>query len=75
MLLGAVAASLVAATLWFFIAGQYIVAEPAVSGPSEAPVFDAAWMKPVTPAPGAQWRCSRCAGNPGGEGQGVWEPL
>jgi hypothetical protein len=47
--LGVAAAAVVAATLWFFAAGQFIAAEPAVSGPSEAPVFDAAWMKPVTP--------------------------
>jgi hypothetical protein len=47
--LGAAAVSAVAATVWFFTAGQFIAAEPAVSGPSEAPVFDAAWMKPVTP--------------------------
>ncbi|MFE4837881.1 HNH endonuclease family protein [Arthrobacter sp. NPDC056691] len=46
--LGAAAASAVTATVWFFTAGQFIAAEPAVSGPSEAPVFDAAWMKPVT---------------------------
>jgi Protein of unknown function (DUF1524) len=47
--LGAAAASVVAAAVWFFTAGQFIAAEPALSGPSEAPVFDAAWMKPVTP--------------------------
>ena len=48
-MLGAAAVSAVAVTVWFFAAGQFIAAEPAVSGPSEAPVFDAAWMKPVTP--------------------------
>lgn len=32
---------------WFFSEGQFLVAEPAVSGPSEVPVFDPAWMKPV----------------------------
>jgi hypothetical protein len=47
--LGVAAAAVVAVTVWFFTAGQFIAAEPAVSGPSEAPVFDAAWMKPVTP--------------------------
>ncbi|WP_314195453.1 HNH endonuclease family protein [uncultured Arthrobacter sp.] len=47
--LGGATAAVVAATVWFFAAGQFIAAEPAVSGPSEAPVFDAAWMKPVTP--------------------------
>jgi hypothetical protein len=31
------------------MAGQFLAAEPAVSGPSEAPVFDATWMKPVVP--------------------------
>lgn len=34
---------------WFFTAGQFLAAEPAVSGPSGAPVFDATWMKPVVP--------------------------
>ena len=48
-MLGVAAAAVVAATVWFFAAGQFIAAEPAVSGPSKAPVFDAAWMKPVTP--------------------------
>jgi hypothetical protein len=38
-----------ASVLWFFTAGQFAAAEPAVSGPTEAPVFDAAWMKPVAP--------------------------
>jgi len=49
VVLGVAAASVVTATVWFFTAGQFLAAEPAVSGPSEAPVFDAAWMKPVTP--------------------------
>lgn len=47
--LAAAAAALIAAIFWFFAAGQFIAAEPAVSGPTAAPVFDAAWMKPVTP--------------------------
>jgi len=51
-LLGAAAAVVLAATVWFFTAGQFIAVEPVVPGPSEAPVFDAAWMKPVThPSP------------------------
>lgn len=33
--------------LWFFTAGQFAAAEPAIAGPTEAPVFDAAFMKPV----------------------------
>jgi hypothetical protein len=41
--------SAMAAGVWFFTAGQFAAVEPAVSGPSEAPVFDAAWMKPVVP--------------------------
>ena len=48
VLAGAAAAG-IAATAWFFTAGQFIAVEPAVSGPAQAPVFDAAWMKPVTP--------------------------
>jgi hypothetical protein len=47
--LAAAAVSVLAAVLWFFTAGQFIAVGPAVSGPSEAPVFDATWMKPVTP--------------------------
>jgi Protein of unknown function (DUF1524) len=47
--LAALFVALVAAIIWFFTAGQFAVAEPAVSGPSEAPVFDPAWMKPVFP--------------------------
>jgi hypothetical protein len=43
------AASAVWGITWFFSEGQFLVAEPAVSGPSEAPVFDPAWMKPVIP--------------------------
>jgi hypothetical protein len=40
--------SVLAALFWFFTAGQFAAAEPA-SGPTEAPVFDSAWMKPVVP--------------------------
>jgi hypothetical protein len=43
------AVSVLAALLWFFTAGQFAVAEPAASGPIEAPVFDPTWMKPVVP--------------------------
>ena len=32
---------------WFFTAGQFDIAAPAADGPTAAPVFDAAWMKPV----------------------------
>lgn len=32
---------------WFFAAGQFAVAESPGNGPTEAPVFDPAWMKPV----------------------------
>lgn len=47
-MLAAAAAAVIAATVWFFAVGQFTAVEPAVSGPTEAPVFDAAWMKPVT---------------------------
>jgi hypothetical protein len=36
-----------AALFWFFTAGQFAATGPATEGPTEAPVFDAAWMKPV----------------------------
>jgi hypothetical protein len=42
------AVSALAGLLWFFTAGQFALAEPATSGPTEAPVFDQSWMKPVT---------------------------
>ena len=48
-LLGAAAAAVIAGSVWFFTAGQFAAVEPAVSGPAEVPVFDAGWMKPVTP--------------------------
>ncbi|RAX17772.1 DUF1524 domain-containing protein [Pseudarthrobacter sp. AG30] len=54
-LLAAFAVSAVAALFWFFTAGQFAAAGPAAAGPTEAPVFDAAWMKPVAephPVPG-----------------------
>ena len=43
------AASVLGAAVWFFTAGQFAAAEPAIAGPSAAPVFDGTWMKPVTP--------------------------
>lgn len=47
--LGIAAASALGVLFWFFTAGQFALAEPAPSGPAEAPVFDPAWMKPVVP--------------------------
>jgi hypothetical protein len=47
--LAVAAVSALAALFWFFTAGQFAVAEPAASGPTEAPVFDPGWMKPVVP--------------------------
>jgi hypothetical protein len=49
MLLALAAFSAVAGLFWFFAAGQFTLAEPAAAGPTEAPVFDPAWMKPVVP--------------------------
>lgn len=46
-LLALAAVSGLAGLLWFFTAGQFGLAEPAAAGPSQAPVFDPAWMKPV----------------------------
>lgn len=48
-LLTALAFSVLASVVWFFTAGQFVAAEPAVVGPSQAPVFDGTWMKPVVP--------------------------
>ena len=42
-------ASAVASVVWFFTAGQFAAAEPAIAGPTEAPVFDPGFMKPVVP--------------------------
>ena len=39
--------SLVGGIGWFFTAGQFAVGEPQTNGPSEAPVLDRTWMKPV----------------------------
>lgn len=47
--LAVAAVSALGALFWFFTAGQFAVAEPSASGPTEAPVFDPAWMKPVVP--------------------------
>ncbi|WP_285246309.1 HNH endonuclease family protein [Pseudarthrobacter sp. efr-133-R2A-89] len=46
-LLAALAVSVMAALSWFFTAGQFAAAGPAAAGPTEAPVFDSAWMRPV----------------------------
>jgi hypothetical protein len=43
------AVSAVASVVWFFTAGQFAAAEPAIAGPTEAPVFDPGFMKPVAP--------------------------
>jgi hypothetical protein len=48
-LLVLLAFSTLASLVWFFTAGQFAAAEPAVAGPSQAPVFDGAWMKQVVP--------------------------
>ncbi|GAC1603787.1 MAG: hypothetical protein NVS3B6_15150 [Pseudarthrobacter sp.] len=49
MLLGVLALSVLASVVWFFTAGQFAAGQPAVAGPSQAPVFDGTWMKPVVP--------------------------
>ena len=49
VILALAAVSIVGGLAWFFSAGQFALAEPALAGPSEAPVFDPAWMKPVVP--------------------------
>ena len=49
VLLAALGLSVLALAVWFFTAGQFAAAEPAVEGPSQAPVFDGTWMKPVSP--------------------------
>ena len=46
-LLAAVAVTVIAGLFWFFTAGQFAAAGPAPAGPAAAPVFDAAFMKPV----------------------------
>ncbi|WP_066292063.1 HNH endonuclease family protein [Arthrobacter sp. B6] len=46
-LITVLAISAAAAVLWFFTAGQFAATEPAITGPTEAPVYDAGWMKPV----------------------------
>ena len=48
-LLAVLALSAVGSVAWFFTAGQFAATEPATAGPSEAPVFDGTWMKPVVP--------------------------
>jgi hypothetical protein len=45
------------ALVWFFTAGQFLLAEPQAAGPSEAPVLAAGWMTPVAsvrPVPGGR---------------------
>lgn len=46
-ILGLAAATVAAGLSWFFTTGQFVAAEPWVAGPSEARVFDPAWMKPI----------------------------
>lgn len=41
------AAGAVYGTGWFFAEGQFALAEPRVTGPSDVRVYDPAWMKPV----------------------------
>jgi hypothetical protein len=48
-LLALLAVSLVACGAWFFTAGQFAAAEPAIAGPSSVPVLDPTFMKPVVP--------------------------
>lgn len=48
-MLAVLALSVAGSAVWFFTAGQFAAAEPAIAGPSEAPVFDGTWMKPVVP--------------------------
>lgn len=49
VVLTVLAVGLVSAVAWFFTAGQFAAAEPSVTGPSDAPVLDPAWMKAVPP--------------------------
>lgn len=49
-ILGLLAATVVGGLCWFFTAGQFDVAGQWVTGPTEAPVFDSAWMKPLPAA-------------------------
>lgn len=45
--MAAAAVLFIAVVTWFFGIGQFALASPATAGPTEAPVFDAAWMNPV----------------------------
>lgn len=45
--LGTAAAGILAVLFWFFTSGQFGAAGARPDGPTEAPVFDSAWMKPV----------------------------
>lgn len=49
ILLGIAAAAVACGLGWFFTVGQFGISAPAASGPSEAPVLDRKWMKPVVP--------------------------
>lgn len=46
-ILGLAAATVVAGLSWFFTTGQFTAADPWAAGPSEAPVFNPGWMKPL----------------------------
>lgn len=48
-ILAVAAATALASLAWFFTDGQFRMAEPLAAGPTEAPVFEPAWMKPVAP--------------------------
>jgi hypothetical protein len=53
--------STLASFVWFFTAGQFAVAEPPVAGPSQAPVLDGTWMKPVVPVSSVPQGSARAA--------------
>lgn len=46
-ILGLAAATVLAGLSWYFTTGQFNAAEPWAAGPSEAPVFNPDWMKPL----------------------------
>ena len=47
LLLAVAALTVFGGLAWFFLAGQFALAEPQTAGPSEAPVLAGGWMKPV----------------------------
>ncbi|GAA2138853.1 hypothetical protein GCM10009825_25520 [Arthrobacter humicola] len=47
LLLAAAALTVFGGLAWFFLAGQFSLAEPQTAGPSETPVLAGGWMKPV----------------------------